>query len=87
MTAFAELDAQNPSAQSASPWRNVQPIDGPYARRIDAAHSGLVSPVLHKTARAWKVQTRAGEPTWLPESQVQHQGQDGWKPVILVLPA
>jgi hypothetical protein len=59
------------------PWRNVQPIDSPYARRIDAAHSGLVSPVLHETARAWKVQTRAGEPAWLPKSQVQHQGQDG----------
>ena len=51
-----------PSAQSASPWRNVQPIDGPYARWIDAAHSGLVSPVLHETARAWKVQREPASP-------------------------
>jgi hypothetical protein len=81
--------APEPAAPPTAPaWQDVTPIDGggPYARRIDIDHVGLVSEVIAETEKAWLVETPAGAEAWLAKSQCQNHGQDHRGRVIFVLP-
>ncbi len=85
----ADLVAEAMSPAPAAPsWRNVATVDegGPYVRRIDADHVGLVSEIKYSTEKAWLVETPNGGETWLPKSQCQEHGEDALGRAILVVP-
>ena len=77
------------AAPPAAPtWRDVEPIDdgGPYVRRIDFEHVGLVAEIIHETDKAWLMETPSGGEAWLAKSQCQHHGEDPNGRAILVVP-
>jgi hypothetical protein len=81
--------APEPAAPPTAPtWRDVEPIDdgGPYVRRIDVDHLGLVAEVIAETEKAWLVETPTGSEAWLAKSQCQHHGEDPRGRAILIVP-
>jgi hypothetical protein len=78
-----------PAAPPTAPcWRDIEPIDdgGPYAKRIDAQHVGLVGVVVAETDKAWRVETPNAAPAWLPKSQCANHGEDWCGRAVLVVP-
>ena len=67
-----------PASSTSSPppsapprWQDVgDEDDGPYTKRIDADHIGLVGVLVAETPKAWCVETTNGADAWLPKSQV-----------------
>jgi hypothetical protein len=66
----------------------VEPIDdgGPYVRRIDADHVGLVSGILAETDKAWCARVPSGDEMWLAKSVVENHGGDPQGRAIFVIP-
>jgi hypothetical protein len=92
----ADLVAQTMGSAPAAPpppsapprWQDVEPADdgGPYVRRIDVDHVGLVGAILGETDKAWLVEKPDGSEAWLAKSVVQNQRGDPQGRAILVLP-
>lgn len=75
-----------PPAEAAPSWGNVADEDGPYVKRIDALHVGLVAEIVHETEKARLVATPNGSEVWLPKSQCEDHGEDSIGRTILILP-
>ena len=95
---IAQTVAPAPQASSSSPaptppsgpptWQDVddEDGDGPYTKRIDADHVGLVAAIEAETDKAWLVVTPSDDEMWLAKSVVDNHGEDPQGRAIFILP-